>query len=206
MSYTTTTWSSWVDGSVGTATSSSCYSTTGTWTTWVTAVYEGTSASTSTTVSDSSNTVWYTWVDGGCVLEKDYVYKPKVESAEEKIARLERERAAAEQRRMEAEQRSREAAERERKAYEFLLLCLDEKQKKDLKEKRHFELSVVGGRKYRINEGQCRNIQELGEDGKVKRTLCFHPQDNLHHYDAMAIQKLTLECDEEIALKVANFS
>jgi hypothetical protein len=201
---TTATWTSWAgDCTAGSATSSSCYTTTGVWNGWVTTTYEGTSA---TTTTYDTGTVWLTWVDGKCVLVKDYVYEPKVESAEEKVARLERERAYAEQCRIEAEKRTREAEERERKAYAFLLLCLDEKQKKDLEEKKHFELSVVGGRRYRIKTGQSRNIQELDQDGKVKRTLCFHPQNGLHHYDAMAIQKLTLECDEERALKVANFS
>ena len=194
MSCTSITWSGWASDCTSSTATAYCGTTAGTWSTWVTTTYEGTS-----TTTDSS-VVWYTWAGDS------YVYKPKVESAEEKVARLEREAIEAEQRRIEAEKRTREAEERERKAYAFLLLCPNEKQKKDLEEKKHFELSVVGGRRYRINTGQCRNIQELGEDGKVKRTLCFHPQDNLHHYDAMAIQKLTLECDEEIALKVANFS
>lgn len=203
----TSTWNGWAsattaDGCTVTTSTVSTY-TTAVWHDWVTTTYEGTSA---TTTTYDTGTVWYTWVDGKCELVKDYVYEPKVESDEEKIARLERERAYAEQCRMEAEQRSREAAERERKAYAFLLLCLDERQKKDLEEKKHFELSVVGGRRYRIKTGQSRNIQELDQDGKVKRTLCFHPQNSLHHYDAMAIQKLALECDEEQALKVANFS
>lgn len=211
MSYTSTTWSSWAgDSTAGSATS--FYTTTATWTGWVsdTATY-----STSTTTTIDSNMVWYEWCGDGSLRQintpqsgahHDHAYRPKVESAEETIARLEREKADAERARVEAEERSRAAAERERKAYAFLLLCLDEKQKKDLEEKKHFELSVIGGRRYRIKTGQSRNIQELDQSGQVKRTLCFHPKDNLHHYDAMAIQKLALECDEERALKVANFS
>lgn len=200
----TSTWYDWVcDSTAGgcTTTTQTTY-TTAVWQDWATTTYEGTSA----TATIDSDTVWYRWTDGKCERVNDYVYEPKVESKEDKAARLEREAIVAEQRRIEAEKRTREAEERERKAYAFLLLCLDKKQKKDLQEKKFFEVSVVGGRRYRIKTGQCRNIQELDNEGNVKRTLCFHPQDNLHHYDAMAIQKLTLECDEERALKVANFS
>jgi hypothetical protein len=185
-------------------------STTTTWAYWVYDVYS--TASTSSTVSQ----VWNNWtsdIGTSSYTTTDYTYtiwvqgvydnlEQKTISAEER----KRNEEAAERARKEREKLEIERKERERKAYLFLMLCLNNSQKQQLEKNNYFELEVAGGRRYRINKGQCRNIQELDKDGKKVRTLCFHPKDNLHDYDAMAIQKLALEADEAEALKVANFS
>jgi hypothetical protein len=183
-SATTYIWNTWTSGNC--TTSATTYSTNETWTGW-----------TSGTACASTNTVWYTWT---AETGEFQVVSPRVEPEEERTARLEREA-------VECKERAKAAEEREKRAMIFLQLVLNEKQQKELKEKNCFELSVVGGKKYRINKGQINNVQELDDKtGLVKRRLCFQPKDDLHDYDAMAIQKLALECIEEEVLKVANFS
>lgn len=183
-SSTATTWGYWVDNTTSTASSTAA------WTIWTSET--GTSASVQNSYSHDTATAWTVWI--GSLNNETIVYDQKateeVRKREEKL-RIEREK---------------QAKERERKAYLFLMLCLNNFQKQQFEKNNYFDLEVVGGRKYRINKGQCRNIQELDKDGKKIRTLCFHPKDNLHDYDAMAIQKLALEADEESALKVANVS
>lgn len=184
-SSTSTAWECWVDNTTSTASSSVV------WTKWASGA-STTASVQSSHCHDSTTTVWTVWVDTSYA--ETLVYDQKtIEEArkrEEKL-RIEREK---------------QAKERERKAYLFLMLCLNSFQKQQFEKNNYFDLEVVGGKKYRINKGQCRNIQELDKDGKKVRTLCFHPKDNLHDYDAMAIQKLALEADEAEALKVANFS
>lgn len=69
----------------------------------------------------------------------------------------------------------------------------------------HFE--VIGGdtgKRYRIRHGRQMNIDELDDAGKKVCGWCFLPQGQLPAGDVMLAQKISLECDETAALKVAN--
>jgi hypothetical protein len=192
--YQDTAWTSWTDSTAAVSNAA----TTTAWKVWTRA---GVTYSSDYRTATATTTAWTVWTSGADIVNV------RQETEAERTVREERYRQEQEQARVAAEKRAKEAEEREKKALILLQLVLNEQQKKELKEKNYFEVGVVGGKKYRIKKGQCRNIQELDDKtGNVKRTLCFHPQDNLHDYDAMAIQKLALESMEEEALKVANFS
>jgi hypothetical protein len=96
---------------------------------------------------------------------------------------------------------------KEEKARQLLKEVLTEDQDAQLTKDGYFELtSIKSGKRYRIKKGFSMNVEELDKDGKRLRSMCFHPNVHVHHYDNMAIQKLMLENDEEEARKVANFN
>lgn len=189
-------WGCWVDETTYTTTASTTV-----WGSWA-----GTS-----TASCSSDTVWIRWYD--CQNKdsfKSHVYGdfiPLSETEEHKKERLEKERIAAEKYAAAVKKQREEEKEREQKAWAFLVAVLNEKQKKQMEKDKFFELiSVKSGTRYRIRKGQTRNIEKLDGEGKVIQKLCVHPVDYLHDYDAMAMQKLALEYDEEATVKIANVS
>lgn len=87
------------------------------------------------------------------------------------------------------------------------LLCewLSPAQRKQFDSGRCFE--VMGqrtGRRYRIRLGTTYNIDVLDSRGEVQQQICFAPEGGLVAGDVMLAQKIALETDEEIALRVAN--
>ncbi len=68
---------------------------------------------------------------------------------------------------------------------------------------------VVGshsGRRYRIYSGSAMNVCELGENGRVRRGLCFLPVGELPVGDVMLAQKLALElCEDNVMLVAREF-
>jgi hypothetical protein len=66
---------------------------------------------------------------------------------------------------------------------------------------------VVGansGKRYRISYGTGNNVHELDEAGRCVMGWCFVPSGYLVAGDVMLAQKIALETDEKVALKLAN--
>jgi hypothetical protein len=66
---------------------------------------------------------------------------------------------------------------------------------------------VVGGtsgRIYRIRLTGARNVEELDQEGRCIRRLCFFPEGELVAGDVVLAQKIALETFEAEALTVAN--
>ncbi len=199
---TDATWSGWTS----TTTTCTCSSTwndwngtsacdPGTWVYWTTPTTSGTS----TTVTISN--VWVSWVDNG------YIVSSPKETAEERRAREQRETEYTAEQERQAKIRAEKEKAKEEKARQLLKEVLTEDQDAQLTKDGYFELtSIKSGKRYRIKKGFSMNVEELDKDGKRLRSMCFHPNVHVHHYDNMAIQKLMLENDEEEARKVANFS
>ncbi len=204
------TWNSWT-------TTSSAYATTTTWNTWVGAgscgdtgtaggygnagnawyYWQGVGTATTSGVT-TTDTTWVTWVDGNPQYGQSTLQP--VESARNHKKRMRKEN------RLRAITEKKEKV-REVRARRLLKEVLTPEQDKQLEEKGFFELvSVNSGQRYRINKGRSRNINKLDAQGNVIGFVCFHPRENVHNYDTMAVQKLMLENDEEEVRKVANFS
>ncbi len=95
----------------------------------------------------------------------------------------------------------------EEKALQLLLENLTENQAEIFKVTGAIPIESPSGRKYKINKGASRNIEEIDEKGIRKAHLCFHPCDYaIPVHDVMLAQKLMLEVCEEDARKIANFS
>jgi hypothetical protein len=100
-----------------------------------------------------------------------------------------------------------QAAEREAHARGLRLLInnLSPAQRAQYDECGYFE--VAGGetgKRYRITKAYQMNVEEIGNNGKRTRSLCFLPKGNLVLGDIMLAQKLALELFESNALAVAN--
>jgi hypothetical protein len=110
-------------------------------------------------------------------------------------------------------QRAREAAKREAeeraaaiaKAQALLEGMLTPEQIAQLAAHHWFEVISQHGHRYRINQGQRRNVQRLKKDGAHEAWFCIHP-DDVPDEDAMLAQKLLLETDERAFLRIANRS
>lgn len=95
--------------------------------------------------------------------------------------------------------------EAEAKGMILLKENLTPKQLKQYDEHKYFD--VKGGQTgttYRIHHGRQMNIHALNMFGNKKFGLCFLPQGNLCHGDTMLAQKLTLELQEDEALRIGN--
>jgi hypothetical protein len=74
---------------------------------------------------------------------------------------------------------------------------------------RHGYFDVCGGatgKRYRIHHGHQMNVEELDQDGRRNRLLCFVPRGGLPVGDIMLAQKIALELFESDAISVANRS
>ncbi len=123
------------------------------------------------------------------------------------------------------EQMAAEAARRDRaratvlaietakdRAEKLLLEHLNDRQKRDLADKRYFDVTVADFKKgvrryYRIHRGRAGNVTQLdGPNGNAIRKFCCHPVENVPDADTMLSQKLMLEACEELFLKTANIT
>ena len=192
---TDATWSGW------TSTTTTC-TTSYTWVDW-----NGTSACDSDTwVYWTAPTTSGTTSAVTCSID-GYVVSPPKETAEECRAREQREAEYRAKQERQAKIRAEKEKAKEEKARQLLKEVLTEDQDAQLTKDGYFELtSIKSGKRYRIKKGFAMNVEELDAQGKKLRSMCFHPNVHVHHYDNMAIQKLILENDEEEARKVANFS
>jgi hypothetical protein len=62
----------------------------------------------------------------------------------------------------------------------------------------------VSGRIYRIRLVGARNVEELDDQGRSVRRLCFFPEGELVAGDVVLAQKVALETLETEALTIAN--
>lgn len=193
-------WSTWTSGYSSTATTS-C-SSDNVWYTWT---GSGTStATTYPTIKISSNdVVWTTWSADSTAGTITVI----PETAEQRTAReaeqAEFQRACVQ--RLKEEEAAKQLAEQ--KAFELLKIALSDEEVMMLETEKHIEVRGSNSKTvYRIKKGRARNVQELDENGKVKRHLCFHPVIACPDFDTMLSQKLLLETNEDEALRIANFS
>lgn len=98
------------------------------------------------------------------------------------------------------------------RAEKLLLEHLNDRQKRDLADKRYFDVTVADFKKgvrryYRIHRGRAGNVTQLdGPNGNAIRKFCCHPVENVPDADTMLSQKLMLEACEELFLKTANIT
>jgi hypothetical protein len=90
---------------------------------------------------------------------------------------------------------------------EFLTQNLSPAQRQQYE--RHAYFDVIGGetgKRYRIHHGYQMNVEQLDQDGRRARLLCFMPRGGLPVGDIMLAQKIALELFEADAICVANRS
>ena len=124
------------------------------------------------------------------------------ETEEQKQIRLVLEEVARETEKLRLEKQK----QAEEKALQLLLDNLEENQVEIFKKTGCFVVTGQSGKKYKINKGRVRNVEELREDGTSERRMCFHPELFVPDHDTMLAQKLMLELNEPEARRIANFS
>ena len=90
---------------------------------------------------------------------------------------------------------------------EFLTQNLSPAQRQQYE--RHAYFDVIGGetgKRYRIHHGYQMNVEQLDQDGRRARLLCFMPRGGLPVGDIMLAQKIALELFESETISVANGS
>ncbi len=90
---------------------------------------------------------------------------------------------------------------------EFLTQNLSPAQRQQYE--RHAYFDVIGGetgKRYRIHHGYQMNVEQLDQDGRRARLLCFMPRGGLPVGDIMLAQKMALELFESDTISVANGS
>jgi hypothetical protein len=90
---------------------------------------------------------------------------------------------------------------------EFLTQNLSPAQRQQYE--RHGYFDVIGGetgKRYRIHHGYQMNVEQLDQDGRRARLLCFMPRGGLPVGDIMLAQKIALELFESDTISVANGS
>jgi len=91
------------------------------------------------------------------------------------------------------------------RAMRLLMENLTRAQRDQYEKHEYFE--VAGGetgRRYRIRRGVQANIEQIDNEGRLRRRLCFMPDGELVVGDVMLAQKLALELFESQTLAVAN--
>lgn len=77
----------------------------------------------------------------------------------------------------------------------------------DLEKNGWFDVRVPSSdgssRTYRIRRGVAGNVSLLGPDGRAVKSFCAHP-DGVPSPDVMLSQKLMLETNEDMFLRIAN--
>lgn len=162
----------------------------------------------------TTNNTWGTWVDNDLRQNPHAPVRywvpaqalPPVpaETEEQRAQRLIREQQRRE--RWAAEEAARKAKlEAARIQAESLLdFVLSDIQRQSLKEEDWFLVVGKSGNIYRIRRGMVGNIDLVGPDGKIIRSYCVHPTENMPIADHMVAQKLWLESDDEFVEKTAN--
>lgn len=130
------------------------------------------------------------------------IITPIPETEEQKQVRLIAEEVARETEKLYLEKQT----QAEEKALQLLLDNLEENQVEIFKKTGCFVVTGQSGKKYKINKGRVRNVEELRIDGTPERRMCFHPELFVPDYDTMLAQKLMLELNEPEARRIANFS
>lgn len=187
------------------------------WTAW-NDTYTATTANTtsyveipSTSSVATTNLIWSAWnetyiLDGNQAISQYNQVLSRNETPEQ-AARRAQEAETYRQRQIAAEGERAKARER---AAKLLQESLSPKQREQLQASGFFELETIrpdGERRtYRIRRGRSRNIQQVDASGRVLKTICAHPVENVPDEDTMLAQKLWLESKEEEFLRIANHS
>lgn len=174
---------------------------------WVSWNAGGNGSATGPIYTNSVASVWTNWNSAIAYGSPGsmYVRSPAVQETLEQ--RVEREARYAEQRRVqEAEYAARLVARKEADARAEALLRahLNPDQQEQLVREDWFLINSKSGKKYRIFRGRSANIDVLDETGKVLRSLCVHPREDVPDADTMLAQALMLRHDEESLLRLAN--
>lgn len=170
----------------------------------------GSSTSAGTIITVTNNDVWGAWnstwvqpMSGSTGGISYYRAKPEPETAEQRASRIIREQAW-------KEQVAKEEAERkiaEQKARQLLLEHLSAEQRKEFERDRKFHVTSQMGHVYLIEFGWSRNVRRLDKKGgRVLENYCIHPNIHTPVEDNLLVQKLMLECSEELFIKTANRS
>lgn len=141
---------------------------------------------------------WTQWVQEGTVTYgSSYTPTPLTEE------QIEANRVAAEARKVEAAIRVKQVEEAKVRARKLLLDLLEEEQKEELLRDGWFHVETRDGtRRYRLSPNSSpRRVH--GEDG-AQWSYCIHPDYGYPQDDIVLAQKLLLESDEEMFLKIAN--
>lgn len=175
-----TVWRGWVETSASTTAS---FTSNGTvWGNW----------NTTTTASASTEVVWVEWNNGNVrqTRQASFSYTPPALTE----AQLAEQRAQAESRRI-AEEESKKRAD------ELLVSHLNTEQRKQFKKLDAFMIKLQTKR-YEIGRG--RRVKEFDEKGKEIAQYCIHPSAGVPSGDVMLAQKMMLEADEAMFLRIAN--
>lgn len=130
----------------------------------------------------------------------------RVETPEEEAAARELRRIADRERSIQIEGERKMARDR---AQRILQENLTDAQREELAQKGYFSLEVYEGdqrRRYRINRGRSRNVQQVDDNGRVLKTLCAHPLIACPDEDTMLAQMLMIKNQEQQFLRIANHS
>ena len=168
------------------------------WSNWMT-------TSTSNTVT-FDNTVWSNWILPAQTTQP-WTIQPWVDPrTPEQIeaARVEQARRDAEWK-AKADAVAAEKAAAAARAQVILEEHLSAEQRKQLADNNWFEV-ITAKRRYRIRRGWAGNVDGLGVDGRATDRYCIHPSEEVPHEDNMLAQKLLLEADEDMFLRIANRS
>lgn len=118
--------------------------------------------------------------------------------------------ASREQYRQELIEAEAERAAAQERAQRLLRESLSPKQLEEYSMHGHFFIDVLSKsgqrRRYKINKGRARNVQEVDQSGRVIKHFCAHPSMMCPDEDTMLAQKLMLEAEEEAFLRIANVS
>ena len=194
-----TIWNSWNTTNAAAWTQGS--DTAATWTHWN--QYFGTAGAitmpvVTTTTAASTSATWVYWNNTWYDTWTGDLLATLVPASDEEQAR----------RNAEMEREAEERRESEERARRLLLDYLDDEQRDEYEQQRHFTvISRDGERRYRVEHGRSRNVKLIGEDGRVLRTYCAHPAELVPDEDTMLAQLLMLRGDEEETfLRIANAS
>jgi hypothetical protein len=97
-----------------------------------------------------------------------------------------------------------ERATAERRAELLLQAHLNAVQRAQLATNDWFLIDGPSGTRYRINRGRSANIDVVDAQGRVIRSLCVHPRENVPDADTMLAQALMLRYEEAEVLRLAN--
>jgi hypothetical protein len=104
---------------------------------------------------------------------------------------------------LEAEEKKKRV-EAEDRAMKLLLSNLTVSQLKNFNGNKCIAIDGKSGDRYRIKFGRSGNIDAFNKNGKFKYRLCVHPTMQVPDADTVLAQKLMLETDEEMLLRLAN--
>jgi hypothetical protein len=151
------------------------------WTNWIT--------TTTTTISNIVYPAWDAWNTGGAT---PTVWRFESPTPEQVAAELQ----------AQADRLAEEQAAAAR-ARVILEENLTEEQRKQLADNNWFEVITPKGT-YRIRRGWAGNVDRLDDGGRVRDRFCIHPSESVPPEDNMLAQKLLLEANEEMFLRIAN--